>query len=257
MAIKNVLGETEVWEYVATNKQPINVLNVNKRTPSLLLLDTSGSTHLYEALIKRLTCQLYDDVLKDPLARDLVELSIVTFSSDVCIVQPLSEIRCQEIQGQDLEFHCEGLTLLGSALQAALLQLEQRIDQYNHAVPVIKHTIPILFLISDGWPTASADLREREEAAMAWSKQYIKERVAANKLAVIAVEIGNSCNHKLMRELTGLPDDRHVLRANNSSSLKDFFHFSSSMLVTCSSVKKADEELNEKDLRDYKNYEEM
>ena len=67
---------------------------------------------------------------------------------------------------------------------------------------------------------------------MAWSKKKIKEYVAANKLVVIAVEIGRSCNHTLMQELTGLPNDHHVLRADNAKSLVDFFKFSSSMLAS-------------------------
>ena len=88
-------------------------------------------------------------------------------------------------------------------------------------------------------------------------KKYIKEQVAANKLVVIAVEIGRNCNHALMQELTGLRDDRHVLRADNAKSLVDFFKFSSSMLVSCSKFKNACEELNETDLRDYKNFAEQ
>ena len=92
---------------------------------------------------------------------------------------------------------------------------------------------------------------------MAWSKKYIKEQVAANKLVVISVEIGRNCNHALMQELTGLRDDRHVLRADNAKSLVDFFKFSSSMLVSCSKFKNACEELNETDLRDYKNFAEQ
>ena len=143
------------------------------------------------------------------------------------------------------------------ALLVALLQMEQRIDQFRHASPVIKYTAPILFLLSDGKPEYTPELRDQEEAAMAWSKKYIKEQVAANKLVVIAVEIGRNCNHALMQELTGLRDDRHVLRADNTKSLVDFFKFSSSMLVSCSKFKNACEELNETDLRDYKNFAEQ
>ena len=147
--------------------------------------------------------------------------------------------------------------MTGCALLVALLQLEQRIDQFRHASPVIKYTAPILFLLSDGKPEYTPELRDQEEAAMTWSKKYIKEQVAANKLVVIAVEIGRNCNHALMQELTGLRDDRHVLRADNAKSLVDFFKFSSSMLVSCSKFKNACEELNETDLRDYKNFAEQ
>lgn len=257
MAIKNILGNTNVRNYIAATKQPVNVMNTNKRGSASIVIDTSGSMNPYRDLLKRLICEFYDDVLKDPIASNILELSIITFNSDVFILQPMSEVKSQEKKGNDIDLHCEGLTLTGCALQAALLQLEQRIDQFRHTSPVIKYSAPILFLVSDGKPEYTPELRDQEEAAMAWSKDYIKEQVAANKLVVIAVEIGRNCNHALMQELTGLRDDRHVLRADNANSLVDFFKFSSSMLVTCSKFKNTCEELNETDLRDYKNFAEQ
>ena len=94
----------------------------------------------YRDLLKRLICEFYDDVLKDPIASNILELSIITFNSDVFILQPMSEVKAQEKKGKDIDLHCEGLTLTGCALQVALLQMEQRIDQFRHASPVIKYT---------------------------------------------------------------------------------------------------------------------
>lgn len=257
MAVKNILGDASITAYVAATKQPVNVMCTNKRCPTSLIVDTSGSMSPYQGLLQKITRELYRDILKDPVAKSIVELSIINYNSDVAIVQPMCEITSQEKQGADLAFQCGGLTLTGCALQAALLQLEQRIDQYHHSVPIIRHTAPILFLLSDGKPEYTPELRAQEEKAMAWTKDYIKKHVRANELVVIAVEIGDRCNHDLMRELTGLPDGRHVLRANNADALVDFFKFTSSMMVTCSHHQEVGEQLNEKDLRDYQHLEEM
>lgn len=130
MAIKNILGNPNVRNYIAATKQPVNVMNTNKRGSASIVIDTSGSMNPYRDLLKRLICEFYDDVLKDPIASNILELSIITFNSDVFILQPMSEVKAQEKKGKDIDLHCEGLTLTGCALQVALLQMEQRIDQF-------------------------------------------------------------------------------------------------------------------------------
>lgn len=86
MAIKNILGNPNVRNYIAATKQPVNVMNTNKRGSASIVIDTSGSMNPYRDLLKRLICEFYDDVLKDPIASNILELSIITFNSDVFIV---------------------------------------------------------------------------------------------------------------------------------------------------------------------------
>ena len=119
MAIKNILGNPNVRNYIAATKQPVNVMNTNKRGSASIVIDTSGSMNPYRDLLKRLICEFYDDVLKDPIASNILELSIITFNSDVFILQPMSEVKAQEKKGKDIDLHCEGLTLTGCALQGA------------------------------------------------------------------------------------------------------------------------------------------
>ena len=87
MAIKNILGNPNVRNYIAATKQPVNVMNTNKRGSASIVIDTSGSMNPYRDLLKRLICEFYDDVLKDPIASNILELSIITFNSDVFILQ--------------------------------------------------------------------------------------------------------------------------------------------------------------------------
>ena len=127
MAIKNILGNPNVRNYIAATKQPVNVMNTNKRGSASIVIDTSGSMNPYRDLLKRLICEFYDDVLKDPIASNILELSIITFNSDVFILQPMSEVKAQEKKGKDIDLHCEGLTLTkwssASTSSAMLLRL--------------------------------------------------------------------------------------------------------------------------------------
>lgn len=103
MAIKNILGNPNVRNYIAATKQPVNVMNTNKRGSASIVIDTSGSMNPYRDLLKRLICEFYDDVLKDPIASNILELSIITFNSDVFILQPsLKSKRGEERQSIDL-----------------------------------------------------------------------------------------------------------------------------------------------------------
>ena len=119
MAIKNILGNPNVRNYIAATKQPVNVMNTNKRGSASIVIDTSGSMNPYRDLLKRLICEFYDDVLKDPIASNILELSIITFNSDVFILQPMSEVKAQEKKGKDIDLHCEGLTLTCSKWSSA------------------------------------------------------------------------------------------------------------------------------------------
>ena len=43
MAIKNILGNPNVRNYIAATKQPVNVMNTNKRGSASILIYTSVS----------------------------------------------------------------------------------------------------------------------------------------------------------------------------------------------------------------------
>ena len=78
MAIKNiVLGADNIASYVKATKQPVNAMLTTKRCPATLVIDVSGSMTPYQSLLKKITCELYQDILKDPVAKNIVELSII------------------------------------------------------------------------------------------------------------------------------------------------------------------------------------
>lgn len=223
----------------------VNPMNQNRRLPSIVLVDTSGSMYNYENLLKKSVEELYDAILSDRRAAKSTELAVLTFNSDIEILERMREIKSQESKGKNLDFHCEGCTLTGLALKAAIMQIEGRKQVYENNVPIVKYYSPIIFLISDGKPVCNDDnVKPQELAAMEFSKEYIKREVAANRLVVISVEVGNDCDHELMMELTGLNSDKHVTKVKNASELVNFFKITSSIIIASSQT--GSQDLNKK-----------
>ena len=242
-----MLGASDLSEF---GEKEVDDFNQAKRLPAIILVDTSGSMKRYEDLLKQAVASLYDEILRDGTARSATELAVMTFNSDIEILERMKEIELQESKGRNLDFHCEGVTLTGLATKAAIKHLEARIATYKQSAPIVPYYPPILFVLSDGYPFCGAncpdEVRRQEEMAMRESKQYIRAEVAANRLVVVSVEVGDGCDHELMRELTGLDDDRHVFKVNDSTELANFFRFTSSILI--SSSKNGTKSLNDMSL---------
>ena len=98
-------------------------LNQSKRLPAIILVDTSGSMSSYEELLKKSVEGLYEAILADRTASNATELAILTFNSDIEILERMREIKVQEAQGKNLDFHCHGCTLTGLALKNAIMQI--------------------------------------------------------------------------------------------------------------------------------------
>lgn len=247
--LSDMLGERDLSKYI--KEERVDDLNQRTRLPAVFLVDTSGSMSSYEKLLKQSVEALYDAILADKTAKASAELSIMTFNSDIEVLEKMREIKMQEARGRNLDFHCDGVTLTGLALKVAIKQIEARISVYNSSKPRVPYYSPIIFLISDGKPECyDATVLAQETAAMNFSKKYIKQQVSTNNLVVISVEVGNRCDHTLMTELTGLEDDRHVTKVNNAAELVNFFKVSSSMII--SSSKKGTNNLNTVSFKDMK-----
>lgn len=245
-----ILGNSDLSEF---GDKRINSLNQSKRLPAIILVDTSGSMDNYESLLKKSVESLYDEILKNRTASNATELSVMTFNSDIEILEKMREIKSQESKGRNLNFHCEGVTLTGLALKAAISQLEARKRVYATSSPKVKYFAPIIFLVSDGYPYCdNATVLAQEEAAMSYSRQYIQQEVAANRLVVVTVEVGDKCDHNLMRELTGLNDDKHVTKVNNATELANFFKLTSSFIISLSQSNTDSNVLNKTSFKDMK-----
>lgn len=121
--------------------------NRHRRTPCVLLLDTSSS--MDGEKMRRLNdgFQAFrQDILRNPMAAQSVELCVISFGpvkvqSDFALLQ---EMRVPRLRA-------EGCTPLKSALELAMVKVTQRKQAYREAG--IGYYRPWIFLLTDGEPT--------------------------------------------------------------------------------------------------------
>ncbi len=244
----DVLGNDDVSQY---GTREIDGENESRRLPVFILVDVSQSMKQaapnVESMLKGAVEDLYDVILAHPEASRMTELGVMVFSSEIKVVEKLREIKSHKGKGRNLEFSCQGQTLTGLAVQRAIKLFDERLKDYRRRQPRIYHYAPLLFILSDGQSYCSVpDVKEANEAALQWCIDEIRDRVKKNRMAVVAVEVGDYCDHDQMRQLTGCKDDRHVKKIGNHRELSQFFKLTSSIITTSS--KNANVNVNQMDL---------
>jgi uncharacterized protein YegL len=126
--------------------------NPEPRCPCVLLLDTSGSMQgePIEALNQGLL-SLKDELVKNSLAARRVEVAIVTFDSNVNVVQDF--VTADQFNPPILT--AQGLTTMGSGIHKALDMIQERKSQYR--ANGIAYYRPWVFMITDGEPQGELD----------------------------------------------------------------------------------------------------
>lgn len=146
--------------------------NPEPRCPCVLLLDTSGSMQgvpidaLNEGLLS-----FKDELIKNSLASRRVEVAIVTFNSDVNVVQDF--VTADQFSPPILT--ASGLTYMGSGIDKALDMIEDRKAQYRASG--IAYYRPWVFMITDGEPQGEFD-SVVEQAALRLQNDELNKRVA-------------------------------------------------------------------------------
>lgn len=104
--------------------------NPEPRCPCVLLLDTSASMQgePTDALNEGLRT-FQQDLMKDPVAPKRVEVAVVSFNSEVKVVQDF--VTADRFEPPRLE--AQGLTHMGAAVHTALDMVQERKLKYNEA----------------------------------------------------------------------------------------------------------------------------
>lgn len=121
--------------------------NRHRRTPCVLLVDTSGS--MDGEKISRLNAgfrTFREDILRNPMAAQSVELCVISFGpvtvqSDFALLREMPQ----------LHFEADGVTPIKEALELAMLKVTERKQAYrDHGISYYR---PWIFLLTDGEPT--------------------------------------------------------------------------------------------------------
>lgn len=126
--------------------------NPEPRCPCVLLLDTSGSMQgmPIEALNRGLL-SFKDELTKSSLASRRVEVAIITFDSNVNVVQDF--VTADQFNPPILT--AQGLTTMGSGINRSLDIIQERKSQYR--ANGIAYYRPWVFMITDGEPQGEMD----------------------------------------------------------------------------------------------------
>ena len=163
--------------------------NPEPRCPCVLLLDTSGSMRgePIGALSEGLRA-FKEDLMKDPLASRRVELAVVTFDSDVKVVQDFVTVD----QFVPPELAAQGQTFMGSAIHKALDMIQTRKSTYR--ANGVAYYRPWVFMITDGEPQGEP------ESVVQQAAQRLKNDEANKRVAFFAVGV-ESANMRKLAEL--------------------------------------------------------
>ncbi len=164
--------------------------NPEPRCPCVLLLDTSKSMsgEPIQALNEGLRT-FREELLKDTLARQRVEVAIVTFGGSVQVVQNF--VTVDSFDPPVLQ--ASGQTPMGSAVLQALDLIDARKLQYR--ANGIVYYRPWVFMITDGAPKGES-LEVTRQAV-----QRIKTAEAEKKVAFFSVGV-EGANMKLLSKLS-------------------------------------------------------
>ena len=160
--------------------------NPEPRCPCVLLLDTSGSMggdkldRLNEGL------RLFQEQLtKDALAAQRVEVAVVEFNSEVTVLQDF--VTADNFAPPVLT--AKGLTHIGTAIHTALDMVQARKQLYKQNG--IQYYRPWVFLVTDGEPQGEAD------SIVEQATQRLKVEEDAKRVAFFAVGVEGANLEKL------------------------------------------------------------
>jgi uncharacterized protein YegL len=168
--------------------------NPEPRCPCVLLVDTSGS--MCGAPINALNEGLRtfkDDLNRDNLAKKRVEVAIITFDSNVRVVQDF--VTAEHFEPPILT--TQGLTHMGTAINEALDMIQTRKSLYR--ANAVSYYRPWVFMITDGEPSGeSEEIVER-------GAQRIRQEEISKRMAFFAVGVENANINRLSQIVARTP----------------------------------------------------
>jgi uncharacterized protein YegL len=167
-------------------------IKVARKVPVCLVLDTSGSMTDSNGWNRSKIDELnkhYSEFLafvrKDDKARQICDLSVITFGDSVDVVNGYSNIEAIK----ESKFQANGPTPMGKAMKKAYDLLELRRSYYKQND--IEHYKPIVILMTDGEPTDDYGPFSIE----------FSQKVVDKKVVIIPIIIGKNPSAKALNAL--------------------------------------------------------
>ncbi|MGB3755710.1 MAG: VWA domain-containing protein [Rivularia sp. (in: cyanobacteria)] len=199
--------------------------NPEPRCPCVLLLDTSGSMQgaPIEALNQGLL-SFKDELTKNPLASRRVEVSIVTFDSNINVVQDF--VTADQFTPPILT--AQGLTTMGAGIHKSLDLIQERKSQYRSNG--VAYYRPWIFMITDGEPQGEPD------EAVEQASRRLQGDETSKRVAFFSVGVENANMTRLSQLAVRTP-----LKLNGLNFVEMFVWLSASMSAVSHS--KVDEQV--------------
>ncbi|MFI3252106.1 MAG: VWA domain-containing protein [bacterium] len=165
------------------------VLNTTARLPVCLCLDTSGSMTINSAIkaLNEGVDALYEAIKSDELACNSCEISIVTFNSEVNVIEEFSTVD----KKQQITLTAEGGSALAHGINKSLDLLDRRKNKYKENG--VDYYQPWLIVITDGKPGDSEYIQEVQER----TKILLDDK----KLTLFPIAVGMSRNKTKLKEV--------------------------------------------------------
>lgn len=172
------------------------------RTPTVLILDTSGSMEWTPSGMEKSRMEFLnegqeffnDEIEDNDHASIRVDVGVVTFGGGVEVEQEMINIEDWE----PTELEPSGRTPMGDAIDEGLQLLEERKEQYkNDGLP---YNRPLVWLLTDGEPT------DMDPGDPKWDKvqDLIEVGTDDNHFLFFGVGVGDDANMDALNDLTSV-----------------------------------------------------
>ena len=211
--IDNVVVIEQEVEPRKGGQHPIVVL-VLDRSGSMNATDTEENVSRIE-LVKRYAKDFVNTQSISAADKELIEFCVVTFGSDVEILQDFTPMSESKVDFDSLQ--AGGLTSLYSALIVAVkLARERKNKLIATGTPCFK---PVIFLVTDGRPEGENDLK-MEDACRQILHSYVDAEDGKSPRMRLFVCGMDKCDMSLMDSLC---DDKQIIALRNADALKEAF----------------------------------
>ncbi len=191
------------------------ITNTSSRLPVCLCLDVSGSMAKDDAIgmLSDGVAAFYESIKNDDQARNSCEIAIVTFSSEVNVVEDFS---CVDAKSP-VNFKAEGGTALAHGVEKCLDLLEARKEDYK--ANGVDYYQPWLVIITDGKPGDMEDIPAAQDRT--------RKLVEAKRLTLFPIAVGSDENPEKFRAVMDVLNGFGSKRAKHLKDLKfnEFFEW--------------------------------